>query len=211
MENYKPTLESIFSATEHELLTLSLSEIVNGLKKENTSNKRGKDASITHSCMLYAEGLRLANTHPELAKKLILASLFDINVRAAKWLMSNGETKMVEMLLKNELTFNKTKGCWYIDLPEWDGSTEDLAMVNGADRMLDIIASKQGKDEVTLKVWLCKPDVPCISISKIAEDAQGATYQVNDYPEYNGTVWLCNVTKFVFLGFHPETIYFSVK
>lgn len=210
MENINTTPKSIFGATEHELLTLSLAEIVNGLKKEINAQTKGTDKSIAHSSVLYAEGLRLADTHLELAKKLILASLFDNNTRSVEWLIANDELKLIEQLLGDmEFTFEKKDGKWFIVLPEWKDNPDDLQMVNGADTLLDILSPHQL--EVTLKVWLSKPDTSCVSINKIAQDGQGATYQVSDCADYNGTVWLCNVTKFIFLGFHPQQIYFQVK
>lgn len=210
MENINTTPKSIFGATEHELLTLSLAEIINGLKKEIKSHKKGTGESIAHSSILYAEGLRLAYTHLELAKKFIMASLFDTNTRSVEWLIANDELKLIEQLLGDmEFTFKKEDGKWFIVLPEWKDNPDDLQMVNGADTLLDILSHQQL--EVTLKVWLSKPDTSCVSISKIAQDGQGATYQVSDCADYDGTVWLCNVAKFIFLGFHPQQIYFQVK
>lgn len=210
MENINTTPKSIFGATEHELLTLSLSEIIDGLKKEIKAHKKGTGKSVAHSSILYAEGLRLAYTHLELAKKLITASLFDTNTRSVEWLIANDELKLIEQLLGDmEFTFEKKVGKWFIVLPDWKGNLEDLQMVNGADTMLDILSRQQ--NDVTLKVWLSKPATPCIGISKIAQDGQGATYQVSGCADYDGTIWLCNVTKFIFLGLHPQHIYFQVK
>lgn len=90
-------IESIFGASERELLTLSLAEIIDGLMQEYKSFSRGIEAGInipdskaeprmSHSCILYAEGLRLAHTHLELAKKLIFASLLNFNSTAREQL-----------------------------------------------------------------------------------------------------------------------------
>lgn len=54
-------------------------------------------------------------------------------------------------------------------------------------------------------------DVPCVHIHKIEETLDGATYQVNGCLWYKGTAWLCNVTKFVFNGYHPKDLYFTVE
>lgn len=105
MTNFNSTINSIFGATERELLTLSLSEIIDGLMNDYKSFSRGTDAGIkipdnkveprmSHSCVLYAEGLRLAQTHLDMAKKLILASIFDFNDQALFWL--NVERKAKE-------------------------------------------------------------------------------------------------------------------
>lgn len=97
MTNFNSTPDSIFSATERELLTLSFDEILSGLINDYKSFSRGADAGISipngkqelraaHSCILYAEGLRLTQAHLELAKKLILASLFDFSSQAKSWI-----------------------------------------------------------------------------------------------------------------------------
>lgn len=110
----------IFSASEHELITLSLAEIIDGLMTDYKSFSRGNKAGVevpkskqeirmAHSCILYAEGLRLAYTHLELAKKLILASLFANNERAAEWLTLNGEVKQVKELMKRIADFEAQK------------------------------------------------------------------------------------------------------
>lgn len=102
MRNYNTTSNFIFCAPERELITLSNSEILSGLLADYKSFSRGIAAGIWipeelqgprmgHACILYAEGLRLARTHLELAKKLILASLFYHQDRATEWLTCHGE------------------------------------------------------------------------------------------------------------------------
>lgn len=109
-----------------------------------------------------------------------------------------------------QLTFNKISGKWYVDLPEWKGSFDDLEMVSGADDLLEVLSMQLNIPNITFDVWTSKPDVPCASMKKIEETFEGATYQVNNCMFYNGTAWLCNVTKFVFGGYHPIDIYFRV-
>lgn len=55
---------------------------------------------MSHSCILYAEGLRLAHTHLNLAKKLILASLFDFEPQAYYWFNVERRTKEKEEMEK---------------------------------------------------------------------------------------------------------------
>lgn len=113
-----------------------------------------------------------------------------------------------------DFKFNKTEfGQWYIDLPEWTGSMDELQMVLGADNMLDIIA--QGSDTVTL--YLSIEPFEGANILTWLEDGipgyenmGGAIYRLH---QYNGIVfdtdmWLCDVTKFVF-GEIPKLIYFK--
>ena len=38
-------------------------------------------------------------------------------------------------------TFNKEQGCWYIDLPNWEGTKGELQMVGGADTLLDRLSN----------------------------------------------------------------------
>lgn len=120
MSKMNTTSNFIFGATEHELITLSLGEIIDGLLTDYMSFSRGNNAGIevpkekqeirmAHSCILFSEGLRLAYTHLELAKKLILASLFANNERAAEWLTLNGEVKQVEALMKRIADFEAHK------------------------------------------------------------------------------------------------------
>ena len=108
------------------------------------------------------------------------------------------------------LTFKKLASKWFVELDDWDGDINDLEMVNGADLLLEIFAQKLKTDKLTMKVWTQKPDEPCGKLQMIHHDQDGATYQVEHCAFYNSTVWLCNVTKFVFDGSHPGTIYFKI-
>ena len=57
-------------------------------------------------------------------------------------------TKLVKLLgsaitskkAEYDLSFVKDDGVWYIDLPSWPWKRENLAMVCGADKMLDLLA-----------------------------------------------------------------------
>lgn len=166
MKNMNSISNFLFGASEHELLTLSLSEIIDGLMNDYKSFSQGDGAGIripdskqeprmAHSSILFAEGARLALTYPELGKKLVLASLLDnheraafrtlfqleskseniinvirkiangeelsdkellvfvnyfgFNKRAAEWLMSCGEVKMLERLIKDIEEFEANK------------------------------------------------------------------------------------------------------
>lgn len=109
------------------------------------------------------------------------------------------------------LEFTKIGNKWYVVLDNWKGPFEDLEMVNGADTFLEVLASKIRKDRVVMKVWTQKPDEPCGKLCMIHSDNDGATYQVENCLFYTSTIWLCNVTKFVFDGSHPGTIFFKLK
>lgn len=104
MKNMNSTSNFLFGASEHELLTLSLSEIIDGLMNDYKSFCQGDGAGIrvpdsmqeprmAHSSILFAEGARLALAYPELGKKLVLASLFDNHERAAFWTLLKLKSK----------------------------------------------------------------------------------------------------------------------
>jgi hypothetical protein len=98
---------------------------------------------------------------------------------------------------------------WFVDLPEWEGSKDELEMVMGADTMLDIIS--EGYNKVSLVLSL-EPFEECDILEKV-EDTPGiggALYIMKSYKgsEYNLKLWLCEVTRFVF-GNLPENIYIN--
>jgi len=88
---------------------------------------------------------------------------------------------------------------WYIDLPEWEGSKEDLEMVLGADVLLFNLANEQ--DEVYVEFG-SKPFDNCHTLTHTDEG-----YYDNDAWHGPSTIWLCHVTKFVF-GDYPDKIYY---
>jgi hypothetical protein len=113
-------------------------------------------------------------------------------------------------------------GTWFIDLPQYPGPKEDLQMVLGADLLLDDLASGNLKHRVDGKVelWLelssmyitdgdvlIKDDkmnfVPK-ELKQYVEELGGAFYHKSQK-----SIWLCNVTEFVF-GKFPSQIWFKV-
>lgn len=101
---------------------------------------------------------------------------------------------------------------WYVDLPDWTGSKEDLEMVAGADTMLEIVA--QGENEVSLTLSLTAVEgydtLEFLNYGNIhgPELGEGAWYLMKSCKGivYDLELWLCDVTKFVF-GEFPEIIY----
>jgi len=107
--------------------------------------------------------------------------------------------------------FYKDEGGWFIDLPQYleqGGSKGDLAMVQGADTMLDRIAGAEravdldlglspfeGADELEL-LRACDPVIG------------GGDYVLKTFEgkEVNQEMWLCSVTEYVF-SYLPERIY----
>jgi hypothetical protein len=100
---------------------------------------------------------------------------------------------------------------WYVDLPEWEGSKDDLEMIAGADLFLEILAQGEGEVHVTMTV----DDFPGSSRLVLTElgrlegweMGEGAWYKVEEYFGLDLSLWLCDVTTFVF-GDFPKTIYF---
>lgn len=108
-----------------------------------------------------------------------------------------------------ELQFERlNENRWYVVLPEYEGDHEDLEMVEGADRMC--AALSDDNLYVTLDITTEEPSKgDYFSLEMEAHDDYGAYYNVLGCERFSGTIWLCNVTHFVF-GEHPEQIYFTV-
>ncbi len=111
--------------------------------------------------------------------------------------------------------FYKTEvGRWYVDLPEWEGSVDELEMVAGADLFLEILSD----GEQTVNVVLSTVPFEGADILEFQtlgnleswELGEGAWYKMVSYVgiDYELKLWLCDVTKFVFGGF-PNKIYFQ--
>ena len=98
---------------------------------------------------------------------------------------------------------------WYVVLPEWNGSKDDLQMVMGADIMLDILS--HGNNEIELDVRLeDKEGYSRLSKVNDCDLIGGADYILDKYCglDFHLEVWLCDVTKFIY-GKMPDTIYFK--
>ena len=98
---------------------------------------------------------------------------------------------------------------WYIDLPEYinqGGIKADLQMVEGADKMLDVMA--KGKDAVELTIARQPfPGADILTLTEKCDPVVGGGYYL--MPDYEGspinqTMWLCQVTQFVFDDIPPE-------
>jgi hypothetical protein len=92
---------------------------------------------------------------------------------------------------------------WYIILPEWEGSRDDLEMVDGADLMLDILS--QGERFITVGISTDPINNPDFILTLTGEAYEGAYYDlIGEHHQFD--VWLCFVTKFVF-GEFPKKLY----
>lgn len=103
------------------------------------------------------------------------------------------------------LNFEKDNTGWYIILPSWKGPRSSLAMVAGADTLLDELSNNG--NYISLDISLEHKE-NYLHLNKINNCwFNGADYIV---PSSGKKVWLCNVTKFVFGNF-PKDIYVKVS
>ena len=105
--------------------------------------------------------------------------------------------------------YRENTGRWYVDLPEWEGSKEDLEMVLGADDLMNLLA--QGDDFIYAQIADEKfpGAVQMVMLEAGSIDMGGAWYLVPSIGgiDFNLKLWLCDVTKFIF-GHLPENIWF---
>ena len=124
-------------------------------------------------------------------------------------------TEKYKIMTKNYRFYKEEDGRWYVDIPEWEGSKDDLEMVCGADIMLNIMA--QGSDSILLLLSdepykftpmvrrldgsevdydiYSLPDVTEINKIKETPEIGGANYTFTKWCgiEYNLEIWLCGV------------------
>jgi hypothetical protein len=105
--------------------------------------------------------------------------------------------------------FIKTGNDWYIDLPEYieqGGSIGDLQMVEGTDKMLDMMAGTHN----TVLLTLAKEPFEGADMLELTEKCDpniGGGYYLMKFFEgeaINSTMWLCQVTEFVFNDIPPR-------
>ena len=117
--------------------------------------------------------------------------------------------------MKTHTFYKDEYGGWYIDLPEYlvqGGSKADLAMVAGADTMLDIIAEGASSVTITMDTTPFEGADALNPIRLRDPSTGGAGYVMHAFEGkvVNGEMWLCAVTEFVFGGM-PEWIYVRKK
>ena len=115
-----------------------------------------------------------------------------------------------EVNMIREFKFYKDEGGWFVDLPEWEGTKADLAMVSGADTMLDIISQGENDIKVLLSTEEFDGSNRLEFLRESPEVGEGSWYLMKSYKgiEYDLELWLCDVTIFVFGNF-PKNIYVS--
>ena len=107
--------------------------------------------------------------------------------------------------------FIKTGKEWYIDLPEFieqGGNFGDLQMIDGADTMLDIMAGAEN----SVVLYVARESFSGADVLILTEKCDpyigGGNYILKKFggKQINKTIWLCQVTEFVF-GDIPEQIF----
>ena len=106
------------------------------------------------------------------------------------------------------MSFNRlSSNRWYANIDDYPGDFEDLEMIMGADELLDRLSC--GGDFV--KVSIIADEIPSfppnMKLTKYKEDETGA-YYTQDFYDHLPSVFICNVTKFVF-GYFPDIIYLT--
>lgn len=106
--------------------------------------------------------------------------------------------------------YKEIDGKWFVDLPDWPGTKDQLEMMLGADYLLEYLS--EGKNKVSITVSLSEfSGSNLIEFKSLATDLEnGAYYFMKLYNgiELNLNLWLCNVLLFIFNEF-PSKIYFS--
>jgi hypothetical protein len=109
-------------------------------------------------------------------------------------------------------TFYRDYEGWFIDLPQYIsmglGSKGNLAMVAGADTMLEILAN--GDDRITLQIETKDFEGSEGKLTKTGFCPYGENYLFTSEAIKDHKMWLCPVTKFVFGGFYPKNIYIKI-
>jgi hypothetical protein len=101
--------------------------------------------------------------------------------------------------------YKEQHGTWYIDLPDYPGPKGDLAMVAGADDMLDYLA--KGEKHVNVKMSE-RPFEGALEMQLIKMGAPGGGAYYKPKNHAIQSVWLCDVTLYA-LGKFPVKIYFQ--
>lgn len=111
--------------------------------------------------------------------------------------------------MRNTFRFYKTAfNRWFIDLPDWNGSIDDLEMVQGADTMLDKVSHHTNECYLELSDELFEGADLLTLADDLSDTVGGGIYLLENYKGdfINHKMWLCGVTVDVF-GTLPERIF----
>lgn len=102
--------------------------------------------------------------------------------------------------MRKTFEFVKIGGIWFYWWPDFDEDIEKLAMIEGADNLLDSIG-----DDKFVRLQMVDPAVAKITLSKIEENELGATYLCKSR-NYNDRVLIRPIALEI-LGEYPQNIY----
>jgi hypothetical protein len=126
--------------------------------------------------------------------------------------------------------FYKENGLWFIDLPEFLnaglGTKANLLMVDGSDKMLDILSRNSGEvvvqfsdcgvDHLDARMQMRHDGMNPLILAEThhAPITHGRYYETTahfaDAQTQTLMTWLCPVAEWVFGGYYPKTIGFEV-
>lgn len=117
-----------------------------------------------------------------------------------------------------QFVYEPDDNLWYIDMP-WSGDRYNLAMVAGADRLLDRLSDNdrtkgnRKPNRVRALVRPSRKPMPELMsqgyfecVQQFAGLTRGATYRVYGLEGFTREIWICPVTLTV-LGHYPKYIY----
>jgi len=103
--------------------------------------------------------------------------------------------------MKQTFKFYKTaSNRWYIDLPSYTGSVDDLEMVKGADTMLDKVADGKNECHLILSDQPFEGGDRITLLTDLTGSIGGGDYLMETYRglSINQSMWICSVVIEVF-------------
>lgn len=127
----------------------------------------------------------------------------DLVDKVKQWLSNNEENKRT-------VSFTKEDGLWYFDFPYYPFSKNNLLMINGSDKLLDVLA--RGYNHITLDVYFIETlpeDYSVINTLKLdrthGNEFSGYYYDVMGNVPFVGEAYFCPVMFFSY-GYYPKHI-----
>ena len=204
---------SLFSQTDS---TKNLKEVViSGVRAQNNDpvsqsniNKESIHKNYSPSCQTcyYSDnGERPCNRH---LNKLKPDYLKGVECALNNYIHYRPFENPNKIQMKRFKFYKEESDRWYVDLPDWTGTKEDLELVAGADTMLEYMS--EGEKEIWLVLSEEKfENGDTLEFIRLATEFEnGAFYLMKNYKgiEINLELWLCDVLNFVFKKF-PKVLY----